>query len=99
MFRRRKRQLLSYVPARDKTSNWVLSRRSRATKAKKCTKKRDARAKLLFGQSRPIAFLPFSLLSLSLLLKFPIDHFSPLSLVTVPQVFAKVFSSQFPTRF
>ena len=41
----------------------------------------------------------FSLLSPSLLLKFPIDQFSPLSLVTVPQVFAKVFSSQFPTRF
>ena len=28
--------------------------------AKKCTKKRDARAKL-FCQSKPIAFLPFSL--------------------------------------
>ena len=41
----------------------------------------------------------FSLLSPSLLLKVPIDQFSPLSLVTVPQVFAKVFSSQFPTRF
>ena len=31
--------------------------------AKKCTKKRDARAKLLFYQSKPIAFLPFSLTS------------------------------------
>ena len=31
--------------------------------AKKCTKKRDARAKLFFCQSKPIsiAFLPFSL--------------------------------------
>ena len=29
-----------------------LSRRSRTTKAKKCTKKRDARAKLLFCQSK-----------------------------------------------
>ena len=40
----------------------------------KCTNvqiKRDARAKLLFCQPKPIAFLPFSLLSL-LLLKLPI---------------------------
>ena len=29
--------------------------------AEKCTKKREARAKLLFCQSKPIAFLPFSL--------------------------------------
>ena len=29
--------------------------------AKKCTKKRNASAKLLFCQSKPIAFLPFSL--------------------------------------
>ena len=36
--------------------------------AKKCTKKRDARAKLLFCQSKPIAFLPFSLTSPSSLL-------------------------------
>ena len=27
--------------------------------AKKCTKKRDARAKLLFYRSKPVAFLPF----------------------------------------
>ena len=32
--------------------------------AKKCTKKRDARAKLLFFQSKPIVFLPSSLLKL-----------------------------------
>ena len=41
----------------------------RATKGKKYTKKYDARAKLLFGQSIPIAFLPFSLPSPSSLLK------------------------------
>ena len=36
--------------------------------AKKCTKKRDARAELLFGQSKPSLVLPFSLTSpLSLL--------------------------------
>ena len=29
-----------------------------ATRAKKCTKERDARANLLFCQSKPIAFLP-----------------------------------------
>ena len=36
--------------------------------AKECTKKRDARAELLFGQSKPSLVLPFSLTSpLSLL--------------------------------
>ena len=46
--------------------------------AKKCTKKRDARAKLFFCQSKPvnIAFLPFilPLLSSSSFLKLPIVH-------------------------
>ena len=37
------------------------SRRSREVTAKKCTRKRDARAKFLFCQSKPIAFLPFLL--------------------------------------
>ena len=38
-------------------------------------KKRDARAQLLFRQSKPIAFLTFSLKSPSSLLKLPIlDH-------------------------
>ena len=41
------------------------SRRSRAVTAKKCTKKRDARAELLFFLIKPVAFLPFSLPSLS----------------------------------
>ena len=36
--------------------------------------KRDARAKLLFWQYKPVAFLPFSLTSRSSLLKFPKDH-------------------------
>ena len=36
-------------------------RQFRATTVEKCTKKRDARAKLLFGLSKPIAFLPLSL--------------------------------------
>ena len=37
--------------------------------AEKCTKRRDARAKLLFCQFKPIAFLPFLLPSPSSLLK------------------------------
>ena len=39
--------------------------------AKKCTKKRDVCAKLLFCQSKTIAFLTFSLPSTSSLLKLP----------------------------
>ena len=39
--------------------------------AKKCKQNRDARAKLLFCQSKPIAFLPFALPSPSSLLKLP----------------------------
>ena len=39
------------------------ARRSRAETAKKCTKKRDARTKLLFCQSKSTAFLTFSLSS------------------------------------
>ena len=39
--------------------------------AKKCTKERDARAELLFCQSKPTGFSPFSLPSPSLLLKLP----------------------------
>ena len=41
-----KKKLLSCSPVLHKTWNWALSRCSRATTAKKCTKKRDARAKL-----------------------------------------------------
>ena len=39
---------------------------------KKCTKKRDARAKLLFFLIKPIFFFTFSLPSASLDLKVPI---------------------------
>ena len=48
-----------------------VSRCSHAVKAKKCTKMCDAHAKLFFGQSKPIAFLPFLLPSPFSLLKFP----------------------------
>ena len=40
--------------------------------AKKCTKKCDGRAKLLFCQPKPIALMLFSLTSPSSLLKLPI---------------------------
>ena len=39
---------------------------------KECTKKRDARAELLFCQSKLVAFFPFSLTSPSSLLKLPV---------------------------
>ena len=45
--------------------------------AKKCTKKHDARAKLLFFVSKPTALLPFSLTSASSLLKLPNDSLQP----------------------
>ena len=44
--------------------------------AKKCTKKRDARAKLLFCQFKPIAFVTFPLPSPSSDLKVPIVKLS-----------------------
>ena len=47
-FRERKRDSSSLVCVVHKTCNEAFSRRSRARKVKKCTKKRDARAKLLF---------------------------------------------------
>ena len=40
--------------------------------AKKCRKKCNARAKMLFCQSKPVGLLPFLLLSLSSLLKLSI---------------------------
>ena len=44
----------------------------RATTAEKCPRERDARAKLLFSLSEPIAFLPLSLPSSSSLRKLHI---------------------------
>ena len=44
----------------------AVSRCGRATTAEKCPRERDARAKLLFSLSEPIAFLPLSLPSSSL---------------------------------
>ena len=60
-----------------KTWNYEVSRHSRAVTARKNTKKRDVRAKLLFCQCKPIASLPFSLTSPLPLLNLPIldsDH-------------------------
>ena len=60
-----------YQSSGKEKESWVLSRCSRATTAKKCTKKHDACAKLLLCQSKPIGFSLFLLPSLSLLLKLP----------------------------
>ena len=46
---------------------------SHATTLKKSTKKNDKHAKLLFCKSKPMPFLPFSLLSLSSFLKLSIN--------------------------
>ena len=46
--------------------------------AKKCTKKKDVCAKLLFCQSKAIAFLLFLLPLLSWLLKLPIYYWQQL---------------------
>ena len=65
-----------------------MSRRSRAMMAPKCTKKHDARAKLLFCYSKPISFLPFSLPSPSSLLKLLIccDPISSITLANKNQI-------------
>ena len=65
--------------------NVKFSRRSYAVTAKKCTKKRDARAELLFCRSKPITFLSFSLTSLSSLLKPSVIWWS------VKQIIALIF--------
>ena len=61
----KKRKFLSCVPVLDKTWIQALSRCSRATTAKKCTKS------VIHVQSCCFAFLPFSLPSASSLLKLP----------------------------
>ena len=71
-FEKSKRDSSSYAHVIEKNVKLGNSRRSRAATAKKCTKKRDARAKLLFCQSKPIAFLSFLFTSPSSLLKLPI---------------------------
>ena len=66
-----------------------VSRRSRTTTVKKCTKKkkkRDPRARLLFCQSKPYCFMPFSLTSPSSLLKLP----NELATSTGPEIAAEI---------
>ena len=46
---------------------------------KKWTKKHDARAKLLFYQSKPIAFVPFSFMLPLSLLKLPLENVMPIN--------------------
>ena len=69
----KKRKLWSCVPVLDKTWIQALSRCSRATTAKKCTKKAWCTCKVVVLLIKPIAFLPFSLPSASSFLKLPID--------------------------
>ena len=73
-FRERKRDSSSLVYVLHKTCNYAFSRRSRARTVKKCTKKRDARCKVIVLLHKPIASLTSSLPSPSSLLKLPI-HF------------------------
>ena len=54
---KKKRKLLSFFHVIQKRWNLTLSRCSRAVTAKKCTKKCDSGAKLLFCQSKPIALI------------------------------------------
>ena len=68
-FEKSKRDSSSYAHVIEKNVKLGNFRRSRAATGKKCTRKRDVRAKLLFCQCKPIAFLPFSLTSPSSLLK------------------------------
>ena len=56
----------------------AFSRRSRAKTGKKCTKKRDVRAKLLFCLLKLLLFLNFLLPSASLDLKGPIIYLARL---------------------
>ena len=72
-FKLRKRNKISplLVCVLHKTRNQAFSRRSRAKTGKKCTKKRDARAKLLFCSLNQLFFFTFSLLSASVDLKLP----------------------------
>ena len=60
---RKRTKSLSCVHVSHKTWNQAFSRRSRAVTGNKCTKKHDARAKLLSCQSKPTAFIPVSLTS------------------------------------
>ena len=69
--KKRKTISSSLVYVLHKTWNWAFSRRSRAVTVKKCTKKRDARAELLFCLLNLLLLLTFSLLSASSDLNVP----------------------------
>ena len=73
-FRKRKREFLHCVRLLRIAGAWnrEVSRRSPAMTAKKRTKKRDARAQLLFCWCKSVAFFLFSLPSPASLLKLPI---------------------------
>ena len=84
-FRKTKKNSSSLVYVLHKTYNQLLRhfqrRRNRALTAKKCTKKRDARAKVVVFLNKPIAFRTFSL---------PLPSPSPSSLLNLP---IKIFNN------
>ena len=69
--KKRKTISSSLVFVLHKTWNWIFSRRSRAVTAKKFTKKRAARAELLFCVLNLLLLLTFSVLSASSDLNVP----------------------------
>ena len=96
-FRKRKRKSLSWVHVLHKMWNLAFSGRSHAMTAKKCIKKRDACAELLFCQSKPTTFLPFWLTTPSSLLKLPMVR-RKLMLITLETVHVMGYSSKWPNR-
>ena len=61
-----------YSRPRKNVKLFALSRRSRATTAKKCTKKRDTRANLLLRQSKPVGFFAVLVVVAVVVVKPPI---------------------------
>ena len=66
----RKKKISVFCSRKIRTFHVVVVQRRQRNEQKK---KRDARARLLFYQSKPYCFLPFSLTSPSSLLKVPIE--------------------------
>ena len=99
-FTENNKKFLWFVHPLHKAFAWneEVSCRSRTTMAKKCTKKRDARAKPLSLLKLPIALIQKFWYhgNVTSHLSCLLDIF--LSPVRVPDVFAKAYSAQFPSR-
>ena len=87
--RKRNKISSSLVYILHETQNKAFSRRSRAKTEKKCTKKHDTRAKLLFCLLNQLFFFTFSLPSASLDLKVHILLTSPSSLLFKSSLFSR----------